>query len=47
MRDTVEILDKLRSMRHELAEQYHVRNIGIFGSYSKKHQTEQSDLAWW
>jgi hypothetical protein len=44
MRDTSEILDTLRSMRHELAARYHVRRIGIFGSYSKKHQTEQSDL---
>jgi hypothetical protein len=44
MRDTSEMLDTLRSMRHELAERYHVRSIGIFGSYSKKHQTEQSDL---
>ena len=30
--------------RHELSEQYHVRNIGIFGSYSRECQTEQSDL---
>jgi uncharacterized protein len=44
MRNTSEMLDTLRSMRHELAERYHVRSIGIFGSYSKKHQTEQSDL---
>jgi uncharacterized protein len=44
MRDTSEILEKLRELRHELKEQYHVRNIGIFGSYSRKHQTEQSDL---
>lgn len=38
------ILDKLRSMRHELRERYHVRNIGVFGSYSRKDQTDQSDL---
>jgi hypothetical protein len=44
MRDTSEILDQLRSLRGELREQYHVRSIGIFGSYSRKHQTEQSDL---
>jgi uncharacterized protein len=44
MRNTTEMLDTLRSMRHELATQYHVSSIGIFGSYSKKNQTEQSDL---
>jgi len=44
MRDTSVILDQLRSMRHELRERYHVSSIGIFGSYSRKDQTEQSDL---
>jgi predicted nucleotidyltransferase len=44
MQDTTGILDQLRSMRHELSEQYHVRSIGVFGSYSRKDQTEQSDL---
>ena len=44
MRDTSDILDQLRGMRHELQERYHIRSIGIFGSYSRKHQTEQSDL---
>lgn len=44
MRNTSEILDTLRSMRSELKERYHVSSIGIFGSYSRKRQTEQSDL---
>ena len=44
MRNTAEILEQLRGLRHELRKQYHVRNIGIFGSYSRKSQTEQSDL---
>jgi len=44
MKDTFGILDQLRGMRHELSERYHVRSIGIFGSYSREHQTEQSDL---
>jgi len=44
MRNTTEILDKLRDMRAELREHYYVSSIGIFGSYSRKHQTEQSDL---
>jgi predicted nucleotidyltransferase len=44
MRDTSAIMDQLRDMRHELKERYHIRSIGIFGSYSREHQTEQSDL---
>jgi predicted nucleotidyltransferase len=44
MKNTSEILDQLRGMRDELLEQYHVRRIGIFGSYSRKNQNEQSDL---
>jgi hypothetical protein len=31
-------------MRPELSERYYVRSIGIFGSYSRHHQTEKSDL---
>jgi predicted nucleotidyltransferase len=31
-------------MRSELEEHYHVSSIGIFGSYSRRDQTEQSDL---
>jgi predicted nucleotidyltransferase len=44
MRDTSEILDQLRGMRAELSERYHVRSMGIFGSYSRKDQTDESDL---
>ena len=44
MRDTSEILEQLQSMRQELREQYHVRRLGIFGSYSRGDQVEQSDL---
>ena len=31
-------------MMAELSVQYHVRKIGIFGSYSKECQTQESDL---
>jgi len=31
-------------MRHELREQYHVKRIGVFGSYSRNDQTKESDL---
>ena len=44
MQNTSDILDQLRSMRPELSEQYQVRSIGVFGSHSRKGQTEQSDL---
>ena len=44
MKDISGIRDQLRGMRDELSERYHVRRIGIFGSYSRNHQTEQSDL---
>jgi hypothetical protein len=44
MQDTAGILYQLRGMRHELEEQYHVQRIGIFGSYAKKMQTDESDL---
>jgi uncharacterized protein len=44
MRSQSEILDQLREMMAELSIQYHVRTIGIFGSYSKERQTQESDL---
>ncbi|MCX6689916.1 MAG: nucleotidyltransferase family protein [Methanoregula sp.] len=31
-------------MMAELSVQYHVQKIGIFGSYSKECQTQESDL---
>lgn len=44
MRETPEMLIQLKEMKEELRERYHVRSVGIFGSYSKHQQTEQSDL---
>ena len=44
MKDTSEILDQLRSMRPELRERFHVRRIGIFGSYAREAQSASSDL---
>lgn len=38
------MLIQLKEMKEELRERYHVRSVGIFGSYSKHQQTEQSDL---
>lgn len=44
MRDTSEIKGQLRNMQRELSERFHVRRIGIFGSYSRQKQTNESDL---
>jgi len=44
MKKTTAILDTLRNMRKELQEQYHVRTIGVFGSFSRNEQTKKSDL---
>jgi hypothetical protein len=44
MRSQSEILGQLREMMAELRVQYHVRKIGIFGSYSKERQTTDSDI---
>ena len=44
MRSQSEIIHQLREMMTELSVQYHVQKIGIFGSYSKERQTQESDL---
>jgi len=44
MRQTNEIINKIRGMQQELHEKYHVSRIGIFGSFSQGYQTEKSDL---
>ncbi len=44
MRTRSEILGQLREIRNELAVQYPIRKIGVFGSYSRDRQTDESDL---
>ncbi len=44
MKQNTEIIRQIRGMMGELREKYHVRKIGIFGSYSQERQTEKSDL---
>lgn len=34
----------LQDMMEDLQVQYHVRKIGVFGSYSKEKQTDKSDI---
>jgi predicted nucleotidyltransferase len=44
MRKKAEIMVLLQDMMNNLHTQYHVRKIGIFGSYSKEKQTDKSDI---
>jgi hypothetical protein len=37
-------LDTLRRNMPSLAERYHVHSLGIFGSYARREQREDSDL---
>jgi predicted nucleotidyltransferase len=39
-----EIRDELAALKPFLAEEYQVREIGLFGSYVRDEQTESSDL---
>ncbi len=42
--DRTKIVNQLKDMMAELHAEYHVRKIGIFGSYSHNRQTDTSDL---
>lgn len=44
MRQPNEIESKLSELKPILAERFHVRKIGYFGSYASGKQTEKSDL---
>ncbi|OPY38177.1 MAG: Nucleotidyltransferase domain protein [Methanoregula sp. PtaU1.Bin051] len=44
MKGQSEIARELQGMMAELRGKYHVKKIGIFGSYSSDRQTEKSDL---
>lgn len=44
MKEKAEIMEQLQDMMAELRTEYHVRKIGIFGSYSRGRQTDTSDL---
>lgn len=39
-----DILDKLKELKPVLRENYAVKKIGIFGSFSDDTQTEESDI---
>ncbi|MBU0631666.1 nucleotidyltransferase domain-containing protein [bacterium] len=40
----VEILDILKSRKQDIEQQFEVSRIGLFGSYAKDMQTEDSDI---
>jgi predicted nucleotidyltransferase len=44
MKTLDEIITKLRRLQPELRQRYPIRELGIFGSYVRGQQTEDSDL---
>lgn len=44
MLSTEDIEARLRQIKPEITNRFHVHRMGYFGSYSKGQQTEESDL---
>lgn len=44
MRTTAEIRKKLSELKPTLAKQFYVSAIGMFGSYVRNEQTDESDI---
>jgi len=44
MKPRDEIIGKLRRMQPDLRQRYPIREMGIFGSYARGEQTEDSDV---
>jgi hypothetical protein len=44
MKTCNEVIDILRDKKPVFIEKYKVKELGLFGSYSKKEQTENSDI---
>lgn len=44
MTDIVQILNYLDSNKERIQKEYHLRRIGVFGSYARGEQTEKSDI---
>jgi predicted nucleotidyltransferase len=44
MRDIDDIMGQLRAMQPDLRRRYHIREMGVFGSYVRGEQREDSDL---
>jgi predicted nucleotidyltransferase len=39
-----EIIEKLKNLKPEIEKRYKITEIGVFGSYVRNEQTENSDL---
>ncbi|WP_096703168.1 nucleotidyltransferase family protein [Magnetospirillum sp. 15-1] len=44
MRTIDDIIGQLRAMQPDLRQRYHLREMGVFGSYVRGEQHEDSDL---
>jgi predicted nucleotidyltransferase len=44
MKTLAEIVEVLKSEKPVLEKKYHIKEIGVFGSYVRGEQTEKSDL---
>ena len=44
MKDLATILDELRRLQPELKKRYPIKEMGVFGSYVRGEQREDSDL---
>jgi predicted nucleotidyltransferase len=44
MKTTAEIIQLLKAFKKRSASKYGIRTLGIFGSYARSQQDEQSDL---
>ena len=44
MHSRARILESLRQIKPEMERQFHVREMALFGSYSRNEQTEASDV---
>ena len=44
MDNLAEIEEKIQHLKPFLVNEYNVRNIGVFGSYSRSEQSETSDI---
>lgn len=44
MKEVEKIIEKLKEVKPELERSYFVKEIGVFGSYVRDEQTENSDI---
>lgn len=44
MKTISEVREILSGRKRDLHEKYHVKNIGVFGSFARNEQTEKSDV---